>query len=421
MALTKTHNRMIEGSSVNVLDYGASPSATASANATAIQAALDSGAARVFIPAGDYSIDTTLTVPGSTIVEGEGRFKSLLTITTDNVAVLVNGQQVLLSRFGVRTDLGSHSSNGIVIGSASKDCGRSMFEDLSIIGMGGSGLVCIHGNLQTFRNIYSINNGTHGIEFTKTSTVIDNIGHKIEGVCDLRGNGTDGLHIAAGTSVSDTEAPKCISANLIVAQSNGNFGVFLGSRNNNVIMYGENNTTQEVRLGSFSAGNTVTLVNGVGIQDNGTGNTVVGRKGGNFENLTITRQRFSGETTGGFEIANDDGNAGELIFRKNGTTNFEITASGSSSAQTLSFLHDQSNDLTIKTDGPIIPNDDSTHNLGSTSFAWEHIHGNSLRFVDGITAPSTISGFASLYVDTADGDLKIKFGDGTVKTIVTDT
>lgn len=40
---------------------------------------------------------------------------------------------------------------------------------------------------------------------------------------------------------------------------------------------------------------------------------------------------------------------------------------------------------------------------------------------DGITAPATLSGWAKIYVDTADGDLKVKFGDGTVKTIVTDT
>jgi hypothetical protein len=40
---------------------------------------------------------------------------------------------------------------------------------------------------------------------------------------------------------------------------------------------------------------------------------------------------------------------------------------------------------------------------------------------DGVTAPSTLAGYASIYVDTADGDLKIKFGDGTVKTIVVDT
>jgi hypothetical protein len=28
---------------------------------------------------------------------------------------------------------------------------------------------------------------------------------------------------------------------------------------------------------------------------------------------------------------------------------------------------------------------------------------------------------AIIYVDTADGDLKVRFGDGTIKTIVTDT
>jgi len=41
--------------------------------------------------------------------------------------------------------------------------------------------------------------------------------------------------------------------------------------------------------------------------------------------------------------------------------------------------------------------------------------------VDGVTAPATESGYARIYVDSADGDLKAKFGDGTVKTIATDS
>lgn len=44
-----------------------------------------------------------------------------------------------------------------------------------------------------------------------------------------------------------------------------------------------------------------------------------------------------------------------------------------------------------------------------------------IALADGIAAPTTLAGYAQIYVDTADGDLKIKFGDGTVKTIVTDT
>lgn len=44
-----------------------------------------------------------------------------------------------------------------------------------------------------------------------------------------------------------------------------------------------------------------------------------------------------------------------------------------------------------------------------------------LEIKDGITAPSASSGLTRIYVDAADGDLKVVFGDGTVKTIVTDT
>ncbi len=40
---------------------------------------------------------------------------------------------------------------------------------------------------------------------------------------------------------------------------------------------------------------------------------------------------------------------------------------------------------------------------------------------DGVTAPTAYEGIAFIYVDSADGDLKVKFGDGTTKTLATDT
>lgn len=44
-----------------------------------------------------------------------------------------------------------------------------------------------------------------------------------------------------------------------------------------------------------------------------------------------------------------------------------------------------------------------------------------LALQDGISAPSSsISGYAQIYIDSADGDLKIRFSDGVVKTIITD-
>lgn len=51
-----------------------------------------------------------------------------------------------------------------------------------------------------------------------------------------------------------------------------------------------------------------------------------------------------------------------------------------------------------------------------------HIHHlGALGVIDGITAPTARPGFAYTFVDAADGDYKIRFGDGTTKTITVDT
>lgn len=44
-----------------------------------------------------------------------------------------------------------------------------------------------------------------------------------------------------------------------------------------------------------------------------------------------------------------------------------------------------------------------------------------ISLIDGVSVPNVEAGKALLYVDIADGDLKVKFSDGTVKTIATDT
>jgi len=67
---------------------------------------------------------------------------------------------------------------------------------------------------------------------------------------------------------------------------------------------------------------------------------------------------------------------------------------------------------------------------GGSSYVWRNpvwelvtpsAGSDMLTIVDGITAPATVSGVAQIYVDAADGDLKIRFGDGVTKTIVVDT
>lgn len=44
-----------------------------------------------------------------------------------------------------------------------------------------------------------------------------------------------------------------------------------------------------------------------------------------------------------------------------------------------------------------------------------------IAITDGVSTPDASSGKAKIYVDSSDGDLKIRFGDGTIKTIVIDT
>ena len=46
---------------------------------------------------------------------------------------------------------------------------------------------------------------------------------------------------------------------------------------------------------------------------------------------------------------------------------------------------------------------------------------STIQIDDGVSAPDAVVGKALIYVDSADGDLKVKFGDGTVATIATDT
>ncbi len=51
-----------------------------------------------------------------------------------------------------------------------------------------------------------------------------------------------------------------------------------------------------------------------------------------------------------------------------------------------------------------------------------HLDDGYFAIKDGKAAPGgAIPGLALIYVDSADGDLKVLFGDGTTKTIVTDT
>ena len=85
MSLTKVSYSMIDGDVVNVLDYGASPSASAATNTTAFQTAIATKK-QVFIPNGTYLVNAITLISEAWIV-GETTFGVILVASTSNSAI----------------------------------------------------------------------------------------------------------------------------------------------------------------------------------------------------------------------------------------------------------------------------------------------------------------------------------------------
>lgn len=110
MSLTKASYSMITGAPANVLDYGASPSATAAENAAAFTAAIATGNA-VYVPNGEYVINPITIINGANII-GESKNGAILTPQGSNPFILwdydTNGNVVLrnflLSNLTIKTD-----------------------------------------------------------------------------------------------------------------------------------------------------------------------------------------------------------------------------------------------------------------------------------------------------------------------------
>lgn len=87
MALTKVHNRMVEGSEINVIDLGADPTGVADST-TALQAAFDSTVQKVVIPNGIYKITSSLTIDGKKNITGYGNDVNTSVIRLNDSSVL---------------------------------------------------------------------------------------------------------------------------------------------------------------------------------------------------------------------------------------------------------------------------------------------------------------------------------------------
>jgi hypothetical protein len=150
----------------------------------------------------------------------------------------------------------------------------------------------------------------------------------------------------------------------------------------------------------------------------------------------------------GFAVNAGSGFIGNLIDAYvNATRMFTVTAAGAVNiATTGEFIFGARSRLSSPADGVVLlrnsaGSDFSRISFGGTTASFPAMKRNGtaletrladdsgyaqhnasvIAVADGVTAPSATSGLAKIYVDSADGALKVIFGDGTVKTIVVDT
>jgi hypothetical protein len=129
------------GKEISVLDFGASPSATAADNVTAFQAALDRakamGGGRIHIPHGVYALNASLSIPANTMLQGDGRKASVLRFghAGDGIRSTWPINSSTAATVGLR-DLGIVNDSGKNAGSGFVDVGGS-FVDLSNVFLSG--------------------------------------------------------------------------------------------------------------------------------------------------------------------------------------------------------------------------------------------------------------------------------------------
>ena len=317
----------VEGYGVNGID-----------DAPAFTLALSTGAKRVYALGPSYKLNSTVIIPPNVELICSGQNSTIITITSNVVGFIVQSYSKLQ---GFRlTKSGTHTNNGIEIGSLTLDGGRSIIQQVWVDGVGNDGIQIRKGNLGTIRDVVCTSNGRDGINFT-TETV-DNNAWKLEGFIDVRGNSRDGINFAMGSSASDAYASKSHSADLIIAQQNGRYGIYSGTRSNVLVAYAEANVTKDVFLDSYAYGNAITLVEGQTYTDNGQRNLFSSQSANaDYFRAYKGKVQFQGGSGKGVRVDNSDGVAGTLDIEKTGLRAYSLITGSSSANQQVSIEHEQ--------------------------------------------------------------------------------
>lgn len=197
MALTKAHNRMIEGAAVNVKDFGAVGDGVTD-DTTAIQAAL-TAAEKVHIPAGTYLVSSQLNLKNRQFISGDGRVATTISYSgSGNLFGNSTGGRI----FDVTIlDLYVNDTGTGVDAFALKDVVKGHFERIEVNGFDRA-FALITSTSPTNNALYNrfincmANNCGVGWDFEKASAGSSTSGANSNTVAFCRSNGcTDGIKI----------------------------------------------------------------------------------------------------------------------------------------------------------------------------------------------------------------------------------
>tara|TARA_R110000764_G_scaffold79341_2_gene158107 strand:- start:1179 stop:2864 length:1686 start_codon:yes stop_codon:yes gene_type:complete len=386
--------------------------------AAAAQRAADRGAedSTVVLPEGVFTLDTTVTLTKQQHIKGAGRRATSLQVNADIVAIVAPFSFSKISDMTVTTDgITAHTKDLIQIGQVGGG-GRTVVDNIIAKLAGQDGVHLINGNLTVFRDVTATANGRDGVHLSLED--VDANACVFDGIVDCNGNGRDGVHLADAISSGDALAPNTCTGN-IIAQNNGRYGVNIGSHKNDLTIYAETNTTRDINFGAEARGNMITTVETTTFNDaSANGNQI------SFHNLDTLKIRgflWPVRMNEGF-VVGDSSFTGYSELKQTGNQDYTFAVDGTSSNQVVNFVNNRATfSCTFNFEGSIVPLDASVYSLGTQALPYSQVYTDYLTITDGVAIPSASVGVARMYIDVADGDLKIKFGDGTIKTIVTDT
>lgn len=345
---------------------------------------------------GTHTISAALSIRSGVILEGEGSQATTVSYSGAAQALVQSTPGTRIYAVGVRRmtllDVGT-GTIGLDLDSVS----TGVFEDLVIDGfttavrLQGSNGFCVYNR---FTNVTAAN--------ATTGYLIGAAGSNSNTFMACRAN-----VCATGWNITDSNQNQLIGCQL----ESGTTGVSITStssaladRNTIIGCRFEGNTTN-VNITSANVRETALYGNHYvtgAVTDSGTRTLRLDPFGTTGPNLKVTSAN-SAVSTGSFEfertVAAASSEPAMVVRDSNTGSGTPVTVQAETERSTGSFFRGRRG--------------------GSTLF--DAYASGAIGIADGITAPGTVAGMAVIYVDAADGDLKVKFGDGVVKTIVIDT